>query len=110
MCVHGRKRMPQFDVYKPSGQSGVHSLLLDIQSDLIGLIGSRVVVPMVKFTQAPKLTQRLNPVFEVGSQKYVALFQDLQSVTLEMLGARVGNLADKRFEVTTTLDFLFQGY
>jgi toxin CcdB len=102
--------MAQFDVYKPAGQAGAHSLLLDIQSDLIGLIDSRVVVPLVKATQAPALTQRLNPVFVVNQQKYVALFQDLQSVTLDMLGARVGNLAEKRFEVTNTLDFLFQDY
>lgn len=102
--------MAQFDVYKPAGSPGAHSLLLDIQSDLIGLIESRVVVPLVKVAQAPKLTQRLNPVFEVGQQKYVALFQDLQSVTFDLLGARVGNLAEKRFEITNTLDFLFQGY
>ena len=102
--------MAQFDVYKLAGQVGVHSLLLDIQSDLIGLIDSRVVVPMVKVAHAPKLTQRLNPVFEIGQQKYVALFQDLQSVTLDILGARVANLSDKRLEITNTLDFLFQGY
>ena len=102
--------MPQFDVYKHAIDATTHALLLDIQSDLIGIIDTRVVVPLVPASRAPSAASRLNPTISVNSRNYVALFQDIQSVSTDTLGARVGNVGKHGYDVTVALDFLFQGY
>ena len=102
--------MPQFDVYKHNGEGSPNALLLDIQSDLIGLIDTRVVVPLIPASRAPSAATRLNPTISVNNRSYVALFQDIQSLSTDMLGARVGNAGKHGYDVTVALDFLFQGY
>jgi toxin CcdB len=101
--------MAQYDVFKSDDPSLPHSLLLNIQSDLIRDVMSRVVVPLVPEGKAPQIAQRLNPVIDVAGKRYVALFQDLQSIPTEALGARVGNVSQHRFSITTAVDFLLSG-
>ena len=102
--------MPQFDVYKHAIDATTHALLLDIQSDLIGIIDTRVVVPLVPAARAPSAATRLNPTITVNARHYVALFQDIQSVDRDTLGTRVANVSKHGYDVTNALDFLFHGY
>jgi toxin CcdB len=52
--------MARFDIFKNEGEVGY---LLDVQSDLLSGLNTRVVVPLLPKSSAPSPAQRLNPVF-----------------------------------------------
>jgi len=55
--------MARFDIVDNEGGGGY---LLDVQSDLLGGLNTRVVVPLLPQSSAPSPAQRLNPVFSIG--------------------------------------------
>ena len=99
--------MARFDVYINPKQRGY---LLDVQSDLLSTINSRVVVPLLERHEAPLPARRLNPVFRIGGEEYVMVTQFLASVPLAELGQAEGSLEVRQFEITEALDMLFVGY
>ena len=101
--------MAQFDVYQ-NPRAGVFPLLVDIQSDLLSRLETRVVVPMttVKKLGAKPIT-RLNPTVRVDGTEYVLVFQDLAAVPLSVLSKRVASLLSKRAEIIAGIDLLITG-
>jgi toxin CcdB len=86
------------------------TLLLDVQANLLDHLNTRVVVPLVPFSKAPKPAKVLNPTFEIDETTYVLLTQFLATVPRRVLGAEVA--ADLHAEASTivnALDCLFQG-
>jgi len=103
--------MAQFDVYRnPGADSRRIPYLLDVQSDLLAGVATRVVVPLVRASEYAKPTRRLQPAFEVEGKAMVMLTTDLASVLRSELGAKVTSLADRRDEIAAALDFLFFGF
>jgi toxin CcdB len=101
--------MPQFDVFQ-NPRGGTYPLLLDVQSDVLGRLDRRVVVPMATRKRfKPRPIARLNPVVTIGGVEYVLLFQDLASIPKSALGERVDSLASHRVELIAALDLLFTG-
>jgi toxin CcdB len=104
--------MPQFAVYRNPNPDTVadYPLLLDVQSDLIAELGTRVVVPLCPAAaMTGKLLKTLTPVFEVEGQQYVMLTPQLAGIPETRLGTRVGNLAQRRDEILAALDLLTTG-
>lgn len=99
--------MARFDLYPNADGPG---LLLDVQSDLMRDLNTRVVVPLVRRREAPKPAGRLNPVFEIDSAEYVMVTQFLAAVPVSELGKRAGNLAYENAVITNALDMLFSGF
>ena len=99
--------MAQFGVYA-SRASAV--LLLDVQSELLDPLNTRVVVPLMPAAEAPKPARRLNPTFEVDGQSLLMVTQFLSAVRVAELGAHVAQVDDRRDEITAALDMLFQGF
>lgn len=104
--------MAQFDVFRntnPSTRARV-PYLLDVQSDLLDRLVTRVVVPLCKpEVLKGKLAERLNPVFEVEGRKLVMLTPELAGVTRKILDEWVDNLAPKRHLIVAALDFVITG-
>ena len=104
--------MSQFDVYRnanPATRARI-PYLLDVQSDLLDPLATRVVVPLCKpEVLKGKLAERLNPVFEVEGRSMAMLTPELAGVSRKMLGERIGNLADERRSIIAALDLLFTG-
>jgi toxin CcdB len=96
--------MSQFDVCRLG-----EGLVLNCQSDLLEQLESRFVVPLVPRAEAPKIGQRLNPVFEIAGKKYVMLTQAAAAVRRRELGAVVASLAECSFQITGALDVLLSG-
>ena len=69
--------MAKYDVYR-SGMSPGY--LLDIQSDLLDGLNTRVVVPLMPIKDAPKPAERLNPVFKIKLKKHIMVTQLMSSV------------------------------
>lgn len=104
--------MAQFDIYRnanPATRSRI-PYLLDVQSDLLDVLATRVVIPLCKpEVLKGKLAERLNPVFEVEGHRMALLTPELAGVSRKMLGERVGNLSNERGPIIAALDLLFTG-
>jgi len=105
--------MSQFDVYKnPSPASKRRfPFLLDVQSDLLGSLITRVVIPLAKpEVLGGKAATRLNPTFEIDGVRVVMLTPELAGVTSSALGAKVANLSAYRADIISALDLAFTGF
>ena len=81
-----------------------------MQSDLIDVLDTRVVVPLLPVAAAPKRAARLNPVFDL-TEGSVALFpQFIAAAPRAALGLPVGSLAHERDRIRDALDMLFLGF
>lgn len=99
--------MPKYDVFpNPSGEG----FLLDIQTDLLSDLNTRIVVPLLPVAHAPKPAARLNPVFEINDARTVMVTQFLAAVPASMLTKPIGSLKDDFDQITAAIDMLFQGF
>jgi toxin CcdB len=99
--------MARHDVFQTTDGAGY---LLDVQSDLLDIIGTRVMVPLLARDKFTKTFSRLNPEFMVGDQRYVMMTQFITAVPLSILGPTVAKLGDQHDTITKALDMLFQGF
>lgn len=99
--------MARFDVFENDGGAGY---LLDVQSDLLHGLNTRVVVPLLPKPFAPSPAQRLNPVFNIEGQELVMATQYMAAVPGRELRSGVGNLAEHHDEISAALDMLFLGF
>ena len=104
--------MAQFDVYRnanPASRTRI-PYLLDVQSDLLGPLTTRIVVPLGKpELLSGKPVERLNPAFEVEGRKLLMLTPELAGVARKALGQRVASLATERAAIVAALDLAFTG-
>ena len=99
--------MPRFDVYDSSEGAG---LLLDVQADILDGLSTRIVVPLMPLDKAPQPASRLNPVFEIGSERYVMVTQFMAAYPNSLLRARITSLASHDRDIGNALDMLFVGF
>lgn len=101
--------MAQFDLYRnPRGSN--YAFLLDVQSDLLGRLATRAVVPVIAAKRyGVKPITRLNPTTKIGNAEYVLVVQELAAIPAEELREKVASLAARRPEIVAALDLLFTG-
>lgn len=105
--------MARFDVYpNPGSHSSTTPFLLDVQSDLLDGLDSRLVIPMRSLAHFPqiKLPTRLTPVFTVHGEDYLLETPKMGAVPRRILKSAVASLLGEQDQITGALDFLFQGY
>ncbi|USD64469.1 CcdB family protein [Vibrio sp. SCSIO 43136] len=85
-------------------------MLLDLQTDLLDGLTTRVVVPLLEYDSSPKPANTLNPIFEVEGKQIVMLTQFLAAVSQIELREFVTDLSDHHKEVMDALDMLFLGF
>lgn len=105
--------MAQFTVYrnKSARTKSMFPLLVDVQSDLLEDLQTRVVIPLTKTAALNKrpLTQ-LTPVLRFDDDDYVLMTPQLAGVAREELGVAAGNLTPCRGAILAALDFLIVGF
>lgn len=103
--------MAQFDVYYNSNTdtNQIIPYLLDVQTDLLEAIATRVVVPLVLSSQFGKPATYLNPKFEIEYITVVMSTAELAGVSKQVLGERVTSLKHRRDDIIAALDLLFTG-
>jgi len=104
--------MAQFDVCTNTNPASAKRIpyLLDVQSDLLSGLATRVVVPLATpETLGNKLAQYLNPEFAVDGRKLVMLTQEMAGVSCKGLGAVVTNFSGHRAEIVRALDVVLSG-
>ena len=103
--------MAQFDVYlnaNPETSSEI-PFLLDVQTDLLDNLATRVVAPFYLASAFGKPASHLNPQCIINQTKVVLSAQELSGVPVNILGEKIANLQDQRGEIIAALDFLFTG-
>jgi toxin CcdB len=102
--------MAQFDVHYDR-RSKQHPLLLDIQTDWLAGLSTRLVVPLVPRERygAKPIVKRLNPMLIIEHAEYVARFQDLAAVMKSQLGSVITSLRARRVELIAAVDLLVTG-
>jgi toxin CcdB len=85
--------------------------LLDVQSELLAGLGTRVVVPLYR-SAAPDVhaMSRLTPVLQFQGQPLVAMIPELAGIARRELGPVAGDLASARAEVLQAIDLLLTGF
>ncbi len=99
--------MARFDVFENAAGPG---FLLDVQSDLLSGLNTRVVIPLLPRSKAPKPAQRLNPVVSVGGSELIVATQFMAAVSGGELRTKVGSLASHQDDISVALDMLFLGF
>lgn len=102
--------MAQFDVYRnPDPRSADRvPYLLDVQTNLLDRLATRVVVPLIREDQTIP-ARRLNPIFSVEDHRVVMATAELAALHRRDLGAQVGSLEPHRSDIIGALDFLIRG-
>ncbi|WP_109993622.1 CcdB family protein [Salinisphaera sp. LB1] len=99
--------MARFDIFQNEGGSGY---LLDVQSDLLSSLNTRIVVPLLPKSAAPSPAERLNPIFKVGGQEVLMATQFMAAVPENELRVGIGSLAEQQNDISAALDMLFLGF
>ena len=99
--------MAQYDVFLNLDGSGY---LLDVQSNLLDGLSTRLVIPILPASQAPKPASRLNPVVSIGDQPHIMVTQFMAAVPEKLLTKHVTSVAPMRDEVTAAIDMLTHGF
>lgn len=97
--------MAQFDVFHLEG--GV--LVVDFQTDLIGLDASRIVAPLREkgtYTALPALT----PEVHIAGKDWIVRTQELAAIPGTELHTKVGSLEAERDRLKRALDVLVDGF
>ncbi len=104
--------MAQFSVHKNKNPKSrdAYPYLIDIQSDLLSELSTRVVAPLTKLTSLRRKSIRdLTPVVEVEGVKFLILTPQLAGIAAKELGQIVGNVSAQRDEIVAAVDFLVTG-
>jgi toxin CcdB len=99
--------MARYDVFAGPADD---SYLLDVQTDLLDHLRTRVVVPLLPSAATPAPIRKLNPVFEFGGRKLVMATQFIATAPAAELGASRFNLAAHQEQIEGALEMLFQGF
>ncbi|PBB26488.1 plasmid maintenance protein CcdB [Mesorhizobium sp. WSM4310] len=97
----------RYDFYRNAEGDGY---LLDVQSDLLERLSTRVIIPLMPPETAPVPGRRLNPTFAINGKDHVMVTQFLSAFSASELQSPEGNLCNHHGDIAAALDMLFQGF
>jgi toxin CcdB len=97
--------MARFDIYPGARGKGY---LLDCQADILSILSTRVVVPLLPALALP-ITLRLNPVFNIDGDDHIMMTQQIFAIPKERLGGAITDLAEEHHAIINALDLLITG-
>ncbi|MEZ5495144.1 MAG: CcdB family protein [Pseudomonadales bacterium] len=105
--------MPQFAAYqnKNTQTKKLFPFLLDVQSDLLNELQTRVVIPLTSVEKnTAKQISRLTPLLKIDGENYLMLTPQLAGINKKELGKFAADLSNSRTEIVEALDFLVTGF
>lgn len=104
--------MAQFSAHentRPESKTTV-PYLLDVQSDLLDGLATRVVVPLVPESAVrDAVLKGVMPIFPIDGKPYAMLTPQLAGISKKLLGPAVADLSCHRNEIIGALDILITG-
>ena len=101
--------MAQFDVYHFSSSGSGPLFVVDLQSDLLDGLATRIVAPLYQVQESAKPILRLNPLVQIDGKLYYLCIQEIAAMRVKTLGEKVGSLTEQRAEIIGALDLLITG-
>ena len=103
--------MARFDIYKNPfrGETREVPFLLDVQSEFLDVLDTRMIIPLRRASQFRKPIQHLNPTLEHAGTRLVVDIASMASVPRSELKQPVGNIRTQRLDIENALGFLFTG-
>jgi len=98
--------MARFDVYL----TGSGDYVLDVQTDLIPSMGTRLVVPLIPADKVPEPVRRLHPIFEIDGKQLVMATHLMGALPQRQLGRKLGSLWERYDDITAAIDMIFLGF
>jgi toxin CcdB len=97
----------QFDVYEnPSPRMrDVYPCVVDVQSNLLGALATRMVVPLAVTTlDAKDLPYRLCPIITVNNMRLMLVPFEAAPLDKRLLKVAMGSLLDRSYEIVAAMD------
>lgn len=105
--------MSQLTVYrnKNSRTNKEIPFLVDVQSDLLSELKTRLVIPLVPLSNLkPRPLAKLAPEMAIEGTALILMTPLLAGVSVKELGEPVENLLDQRPKILAAIDFLISGF
>jgi toxin CcdB len=105
--------MAQFTVYrnKSARTKAVFPFLVDVQSDLLEDLQTRVVIPLSRLASLTKKPlSQLTPILQFEAEPHVLMTPELAGIARNDLGPPTGSLAERRDTILAAMDFLLTGF
>ncbi len=105
--------MARFDVYaNPGSHASTTPYLLDVQSDLLDGLDTRMVIPLRSLDHFPKVKvpTRLTPIFSIAGEDFLLETPKMGAIPQRVLKSPVTSITQEQDQITAALDFLFQGF
>lgn len=104
--------MAQFDVYTNPmvDQRSRIPYWLDLQSDHIAQLGSRVIIPLRTLSSMGPRIDGLQPLVTVGKQELCADVPSIASFPARLLKNPHSSIATQRHDLIAALDYLISGF
>jgi toxin CcdB len=103
----------QFSVHRNRNPrtKAVFPFLVDVQSDLLEPLNTRVVVPMTKAAALAKNpVSHLTPDVSFNGDRYLLMTPQLAGIGRAELGPHAGTLVEERQTILAAIDFLLTGF
>lgn len=103
--------MAQFDIHRNLNPATkrLFPYLVDVQSDLLDVVSTRAVIPLIVKSEIKHAAKQLNPEFRIKGVDLVMDTPEIAGVPRRVLGDVVGSAAGRRTEIIAALDLLFLG-
>ena len=104
--------MAQFDVWLNPNPDSAPAIpyLLEVQSNLLEPVSTRVVVPLALLSERGQPAKYLNPQFEIEGMQVVMVTEQIAGIPKHALGKRLLSLEVQRDQIMDAIDFLFRGF
>jgi toxin CcdB len=103
--------MKQFDVYTntDSDTNQAYPYFVDVQTDLLDVLNSTVVIPLTTVLANKGLPNNICPKVEINGEQYYLLTYQITSVARSFLKKHESSLLLNRADIIHSLDFLISG-
>ncbi len=103
--------MAQFDAHRNPVQLDSHRMpfVLDVQSDFLVALPTRIVVPLLRAELLRDPIHRLHPEFLVGDLRVIMVTTEIGTLPRGALGASIVSLHGWRDDIIGAIDMLITG-
>lgn len=104
--------MAQFDICLNPNPDSAPAIpyLIEVQSDLLESVSTRVVVPLALRSERGQPAKYLNPQFEIEGVQVVMVTEQIAGIPKRALGKKMLSLEMQRVQIMDAIDFLFRGF
>ena len=103
--------MKQYDLYENTDEDTKegYPYFVDVQTELLRKLDSRVVIPLVPIRDAKQYPSNLCPVVMISNNEFSLLTHQITTVPASLLDYKEGSLLLNRDGIISGLDFLLTG-